>query len=115
VIVTSRRPGIFGVTNPFGITSIHDQGGCPLGIRRGEQGTHRSPFGDAQQGGPLRADGVYDRPDIIHPHLKGRQGVIRNAIRQTCAALVENDEPSEGGETLEKSRLRRQLPLLFKM
>ena len=40
-----------------------------LGIRRGEEDAHRAALRDADQRCPLRADGVHDRPNVVHAGL----------------------------------------------
>ena len=67
-----------------------------------EEGRHRAALGNAAQGGPLRSDRVHHRPDIVHPLLQGRQAIERNAIGETGAAFVEENEPRKRREAAQE-------------
>src|SRR5262249_48714601 len=87
-----------------------DQRGRPLGVRRGEENAHVSTLGVAEQRGTLRTDRLEHGADVVHALLEGRQLVVGDAVGESCAALVEEDEAREGGEALEEVRHRRLLP-----
>jgi hypothetical protein len=57
--------------------------------------------------------GVHDRPDVVRALVQG--GRARRAIRETGAALVEADQPTEAAEPLEEPRKCRPLPLEVEM
>src|SRR5262249_35192845 len=87
-----------------------DQRGRPLGVRRGEENAHVSTLGVAEQRGTLRTDRLEHGADVVHALLEGRQLVVGDAVGESCAALVEEDEAREGGEAVEEGRHRRLLP-----
>ena len=67
----------------------------------------------AEDRGPLRADRVHNRAQIVHALLEGRQICDRDGIREPGAPLVEQDQPRERGEPFEKPPRVGSFPHLF--
>ncbi len=58
----------------------------------------------------LRADGVENGTDVVHPLLEQRHLVERNRIGTADPALVHRDQAAERRESLEDPRRSRFLP-----
>ena len=63
----------------------------------------------SEEGGSLDASGVHDRAHIVHALLDGR--IAANAVRQSSAPLVEDDDARERPEPLEARSHPRVLPV----
>jgi hypothetical protein len=84
-----------------------DEGGGSIGVGRGEQRRHRSPFRETDQDRPLGTDGVQHGTDVIHPRLQVGQMLGGDPIREAGAALVEEDESTHRRESpVERGQLR---------
>ena len=77
-------------------------------MRRGEQHRERAAFRLAHHRGPLAADGVQDRADVVHPLLERRRA--GDAVGHAHPALVEEDQARELGQALAVAPELRQLP-----
>ncbi len=110
-ILIGLAPRVVGRALPARVAPVHDERHRPVGVGGGEQGAHRPALGDAEERRALRADGVQHRADVVHPQLERRQLPVGNAIGQTRASLVEQDQPGERREPREEPRVRRFLPV----
>ena len=72
------------------------EGGC-------EQGAHRAALGAAEERSAFRSDRVQHDADVVHELLERAER--QNAIGQSGAAAVEDDEPGEGRHPLEERRV----------
>ena len=84
-----------------------------LGVCRGEQDTHATTFGEADQRGAIGADGIHDGTDIVHTHFKRRR--TRHPVRHPLSSLVEGHDPGEAREPSQKSGVPWQFVLEFDM
>ena len=110
-VLCGGRPGIVVV----GVAALRkaterDERGRPFGIGRGKEDAHVAALGMPEECRPLRADRLEHGAHIIHALLQGRQLVVRDAVGETRAALVEQDQAGERREALEEVRHRRLLP-----
>src|SRR6266550_3368945 len=113
VLFDGWRPGVVRVTDALGIGAVQDQRSNTLRVSRGEQHAHRSAFGDSQQSSSLGADGIHHGTHVVHALFQRRQLVDRNAIGKSRTPLVEQDQPAEGSEALEKTREIGIFPRVF--
>ena len=90
-------------------TVVEDQTGRALGMAGGEKSAESGALGEAQQRGPLGADRVHHRTDVVHSFVEGRRS--GDGIRKSRAALVEHDQPRAARQPTEKARDRRLGPL----
>lgn len=67
--------------------TIENERPSPLRVGGRKQGAHRAAFGLPEQRRALRADGIHDRPDVIHAFLEGRNAC--HPVGQPGAAFVE--------------------------
>jgi hypothetical protein len=85
--------------------------GRPVGVRRCEEEGQRCAVRRAMERRPLRAGRVHDGSDVVHPLLEwGRAG---DGIRDSAAALVEEDHPGEGREAAVESSPAFLLPAVL--
>ena len=106
---SAAPPGVVGHFGGAPHGAVEHQGRYALGMGGREEDAHRATLGDPEEGRPLRAGGVHDRPDVVDPQLQGRR--LGDGIGQPGAALVEDDQSRERGEPLEEASLRGRLPL----
>ena len=59
----------------------------------------------------MRASGVHDRSNVVHPLLDGRHAPI--SVGQSLSALVESDQAGERGEPAKERRLKGLIPLVL--
>lgn len=64
-------------------------------MSRREEDLHGAAFRQPQERGAFRSRSIHHGAHIVHALLKGGQLGARDAIGQTCAALVEEDQPSK--------------------
>ena len=115
VLFDRGRPGVVGVTHAFGIGAVQDQCSNTLRIGRGEQHAHRSAFGDSEQGSSLGTCGIHHGTHVVHAFFQRRQLVHWNAIGESRAPFVEQDQPAERSQALEKTREIGIFPRVFEV
>lgn len=100
---------------PVGVPPLADEGALEdeadrsFGVSRGEQQGKRPAFGLAHDRGPLAADGVHDRSDVVHPLLEGHR--LRDAVGHAHSPLIEHNEARELGQPLAVAPVGGQLPV----
>src|SRR5260370_5665199 len=109
----SRRPRIVGRPDPLGISAVQHECRHAIGVGGGEQDAHRAPFGDTEQGGPLRARGVQHGSQIVHALLECWELVHWDSIREPGAALVKEDQTAERRQAGQETLVVRVLPGVF--
>ena len=107
--ISGRRPGVVGRLGGASHCSVENESAHPVGVSSCRQNAHRPALRDPEQGGPLGARGVHDRPDVVAALLERRN--LGDGIGQPGAALVEDDQAREGAEPLEEASERSRLPL----
>jgi hypothetical protein len=58
----------------------------------------------------MRANGVHDRPHLIHALFQGQAGRVGDRVRQSGASLIEHDEAPAGRQSAQKAGERRPCP-----
>lgn len=106
-----RSPRVIRAPDALRIGTVHDQRPGPLGIGRGEERADGTPLGAAEQGGLLRADGVHHGLDVLDALLEG--GNATNPVRESRAALVEEDQAREGRQPAQEPGIARLVPVLL--
>ena len=84
-----------------------------FGVGRREQDAHRGRFRPPAQRGSIRPGGVHHGANVVDACLE--RLLARHSVRQTGAALVEADDPSEAGESLDESSEWGELPRCFEV
>ena len=102
-------PGVVGRPHPARIGAADDERRGALRVGRGEENAHRRPLGEPVEGSTARGDCVHDRPNVVHARLQRRGSA--DAVGHARAALVEPNQPAEGGQFLEKGREARHGPV----
>jgi hypothetical protein len=88
--------------------AVEHKGLRPLGVLGREEHRHRAALRDPEDGRPLRACRVHDRPEVVYPLLE--RGWTGDRIRQARAPLVEEHQPAERGQSLQEPLQARFLP-----
>ncbi len=88
--------------------AVEDERRDPLRVAGGEERRHRPALGDAHDRPAPAAGRVHHRPHVVHRLLQGRRPP--RPIGEALAALVEDDQPREGGEAAQEPRDLRLLP-----
>ncbi len=86
-----------------------DERGRPLGMRRREERRHRAALVHSEQRRALRPGRPHHGRHILHPLLEARHDAVGNPVGGPSSALVEQDQPSEGGEAPVEGSERRVL------
>src|ERR1700730_18513731 len=71
-------------------------------MRTGKDYREWATLRNAEQGGALGSRRVHDRANVIHSLRKG--GRFPDWIRKPGASLIEDDEPTEGCQTVQELR-----------
>lgn len=109
-LLPGRRPRIVVVRiAPLRIGGVEHERRHALGIRGREEAAHRASLRVAEERRELAADGVQHRANVVHARLE--IGKSDRPIRETGAALVEQDQPRERGEAPEQVGIARLLPV----
>lgn len=85
--------------------SAKDECGGPSRVRRSEYHRHRRALRQSHESRALGVGRLHDGLDVLDPFLE-KLGLLQG-VRQPGAALVEEDQPREGGQSLEEARARR--------
>src|SRR4029077_1093707 len=74
----------------------------------GEQDAHGAALREAEEHGPLRADGIHDGLDLLGALLQ--RAWPRYGTRESGASLVEQDQARERGESIKPGLAHRARP-----
>ena len=99
-VVLVRRPWVVGSPQAAGRRVVEDERGRALGIRRGEQERDPRAFLRCPEDGTLRAGGVHDGADVVHPRLQRRD--LPNGSESPCRAC-RRDQARRAGKPLDVS------------
>jgi hypothetical protein len=103
-------PRVVRIEHAARVAADHDQRVGALGVRRREQRAERTTLGNADQGRAFRPGRLHHGAHVVQPLLECRQLGHRHGIRQSRAALVEQDEAPERGQPRQEPRERRLVP-----
>lgn len=106
-----RTEGVVGTPGRLRVRGTQHEGRRPLGIGGREKETHGAAFGKAEQGRALGAARIEHGAQIVELLLEGREH--EGTIGEAHPALVEDNDPREGGQALDEVRVRGQLPQHF--
>ena len=81
-----------------------------LGVCRGEQEMHRPRLRGPEERGPCRAGRVHHRSYVVHALVERGELIERHGIRESGAALVEEDQAAERRKPTEEPGDARLLP-----
>ena len=76
----------------------------------GEEGRHRPAFGVSDHRCSLDSCVVEDYQGVVHPLLQGGQGMERDRIGHSGAALVEGDHPADRAQPVQIAGQSRLVP-----
>ena len=85
-----------------------DERGNPVRVGGGEEGRHRPALRDSYEGRAPAGSRFHHRLQVAHRLLQARR--VAGPVGKPLAALVEDDQPREGGQAAQKARRRRILP-----
>jgi len=86
-----RRPRVIRRPQPLGVGADHHERQRAIRVRGREEAAERSALRHAEQCRALRAHGFEHGAHVVHALLECRE--VRDAVRQTGAPFVEQDEP----------------------
>ena len=109
-ILGARRPGVVVASDLGGIAPRQDQRVTSLRVGSGEEHAHRTTLRVPEQHGPLGADSVHDRTQVVHADLEGGEVLQWHRVGKAGPSLVERDQPREGSEPVEEARQARVFP-----
>jgi phage terminase large subunit-like protein len=104
------RSSVVGAPDPLRGAAERRERDRAFRISRGEEHAHVAALRRAEDRGALGADAVHHGADVVHPLFQRRQLVGRDGIGHPGAALVEQDQARERGETLEAGGEVGQFP-----
>ena len=101
-------PGIIGCPHGPRIAAPENERSGPLRVRCREENAHGNALLEPDDRGSLRACGIHDRPQVVHPRLERRNAVHR--VGHPGAPLVEDDETRERRQPAAEVAVPRRLP-----
>jgi hypothetical protein len=90
---------------------VHGQRLHPLGVARREKCGQLGSVFIAEQVSPAEMHRVHHRGEVVHLRFERRELTRREPIGQSGCAMVDHDDPSEPGQSIEDVRHAGQLPV----